>query len=245
MVELYCRGLIEREAFFMSQIESILELIAAHDTYAVVDRLAREADALTSGKAFVEVMRHLYWQKKDMHRSVQIAQAGAHCCLTVAARDGLDPTQAMKLRGIAKGLTYDIASFTWPGWNEPGITISATDLALGMDAARANLRMARELNRGDLPMSRAHWMLAGHRLCSKEFAAAKDDYQSAARYATAAGSKSDELLSQGFACLTDILAGTTPSASADLDAILQQLNAVEGGPDFAQQILTAKRVFGQ
>ena len=225
----------------MSQIESILERIAAQDTFAAVDSLAREEDPTTSAKAFVEVMRHLYWQKKDMHKSVQIAQAGAHFCLTISARAGIDPAQATNLRGIAKGLMYDIASFTWPGWNEPGITITAADLELGLDAAKANLRMARELNKGDLPMSRAHWMLAGHRLCSKEFAAAKEDYLSAARYATAAGSEPDALLSRGFACLADLLASTNPSASAELDVVVEQLNAIEGGPEFAQQILTAKQ----
>ncbi len=75
-----------------------------------------------------------------------------------------DPELANKLRSGAKGCADDFASYAWSGWDEPGITITQADRAAGFDAARVNLRLAIELERGDLPTSRAHWMVGAYYL---------------------------------------------------------------------------------
>ena len=47
------------------------------------------------------------------------------------------PGQALgsSLRLQGKKLAYNLAADTWPGWNEPGIVITTSDLDAGLDAA--------------------------------------------------------------------------------------------------------------
>jgi hypothetical protein len=228
----------------MSDLDEILQLCRERDRFAAIERIGSGADVLAAAKRFVEVMRHFYWKAKDLPAAVAFGQAGAHFGLFHASRvEATDAALATQLRGVAKGLMFDLASFTWPGWDEPGIPITPADLAVGLDAARGNLRLAHELNKGDLPLSRAHWMLAGHQLCAKDYAAARGSYDQAARHAVAAGSKADELLCAGFARLVDLVQSGNTGQDAELQRIEEQLRPIESGPDFVQQIGTARRVF--
>lgn len=218
--------------------------VRTRDRFAAIERIGSGSDALGNAKRFVEVMRHFYWKAKDLPAAVAFGQAGAHFGLFHAARiEESDAAVATQLRGVAKGLLYDLASFTWPGWEEAGIPITPADLAVGLDAAKANLRLAGELNKADLPLSRAHWMLAGHQLCAKGFDAARASYEQAGRHDAAAGAKADELLCAGFARLVKLLQSGDADDDAELQRIQEQLRGLENGPDFIQQIETARRVF--
>ena len=229
----------------MAQLETVLQTLERQDAYAAIDLIAREGDAVAVAKSFLEVMRHLYWQKKNLPLCIVFAQAGVDFGLAQAARlDATDAATALQLRSIAKGLLYDIASFTWPGWDEPGILITPTDMSIGYEAAKGNLRLARELNKGDLPMSRAYWMLAGHQLCGRDYAGAEESYSLAAKHAAAAGAKAEELLASGFGRLTDLfISPGSVITQQQLDIIQQDLRKLQNGPEFINQMLTALRVF--
>src|SRR5207237_9220764 len=130
-----------------------------------LDVIVRGADTNAAVNLLFGCVRELYWKQKDLSRSLAFAFAAVNVAwLRAMDVEKSDPDLAKELRHSAKGMCYDIASFTWDGWGESRITITPTDLALGLDAAKANLRLAEQLQRGDLPMSRAHWMLAGHHL---------------------------------------------------------------------------------
>lgn len=228
----------------MSELNEILSLCATRDRVAGIEFIARKPEVTNPARTFLEVMRHYYWKLKDLPAAIEFGQAGAHFALFSAIRsDASDPNLAHQLRSTAKGLYYDLASFTWPGWDEPGIKVSAGDLAIGFDAARANLRLAHELNKGDLALSRAFWMLAGHEMSAHDYDAARQSYHNAGRHAAAGGSKPDELLAAGFVRLTELLDDQITGPDPELDSILEHLKPLENGPDFVQQILTARRVF--
>lgn len=228
----------------MSELNEILSLCATHDRVAGIEFIARRPEVTNPAKTFLDVMRHYYWKLKDLPAAIEFGQAGAHFALFSAIRaEASDHDLAHQLRSAAKSLYYDLASFTWPGWDEPGIKISAGDLAIGLDAARANLRLAHELKKGDLPLSRAFWMLAGHEMCTRDYDAARQSYHNAARHAHAAGSKPDELLAAGFVRLTELLEEDIAGEDAELKAILTRLEPLQDGSMFVQQITTARRVF--
>lgn len=230
----------------MSEMNDILSLCATKDRVAGIEHVARQPAARNPARTFQEVMRHYYWKLKDLPAAIAFGQAGAHFALFSAIQaDETDPALAHQLRSTAKGIYYDLASFAWPGWDEPGIAISAGDLAIGLDAARANLRLGHELNKGDLALSRAFWMRAGHEMCTEDLDAARQSYHNAARHAHAAGSKADQLLCEGFVRLTELLDATISGPDPELDSILEHLKPLENGPEFSNQILTARRVFGQ
>lgn len=229
----------------MTELNEILSLCATRDRVAGIEFIARKPEITNPAKTFLEVMRHYYWKLKDLAAAIEFGQAGAHFAIFSAIRaDASDPNLAYQLRSTAKGLYYDLASFTWPGWDEPGIKISAGDLAIGFDAARANLRLAHELHKGDLAISRAFWMLAGHEMCTCDFDAARQSYHNAHRHAHAAGSQPDELLSAGFVRLTELLENQIADDDSELNSILERLKTLESSADFIRQIETARRVFG-
>lgn len=228
----------------MSELNDILSLCATKDRIAGIEHIARQPAEVNPARTFLEVMRHYYWKLKDLPAAIDFGQAGVHFALFNAIQsDATDPALAHQLRSTAKGLCYDLASFTWPGWDEPGITISGGDLAIGLDAGRANLRLAHELKKGDLALSRAFWMLAGHEICTGDLDAARQSYHNAARHAHAAGSRPDQLLCDGFVRLVELLDSKNTGDDPELNSILTQLKPLENGPDFVNQILTARRVF--
>lgn len=230
----------------MSELNEILSLCATHDRVAGIELIARKPEVSNPARTFLDLMRHYYWKLKDLPAAIEFGQAGAHFALFSAIRsDASDHDLAYHLRSTAKGLYYDLASFTWPGWDEPGIKISAGDLAIGLNAARANLRLAHELKKGDLALSRAFWILAGQEMCTHDYDAARQSYHNAARHAHAAGSKPDELLSAGFVRLAELLENQMAGDDPELGTILVQLEPLKDGPEFVQQITKARRVFSK
>jgi hypothetical protein len=223
-------------------------LAAEQDSFAAIAWLAAQPDPLAVAKTFSQLMLDLYWQEKNLPLSLAFGRAGAQFALAAAAAvEAHDPAQAAELRGLAKALTYNLASFTWPGWNEPGIVTTASDVALGLDAARANLRFALELQKGDLPLSRAYWMLGAQQLASGQLAAL-ESFQTAARFAAAAGNPSETELCHGFATITQIVAASgdparQAAARNELQAIRDRLESLPDGESICSQFDSALLVF--
>lgn len=231
-------------------LEELIARFRTGDSFSAVELLCREPDAVAAAKTFSEAANHFYWKDKDLVSSVMLGRAGVQHALTAATRRDLADPRALELRGQAKAMAYNLASFTWPGWDEPGIVIGPCDLATGMDAAKTNLRLGTELNKGPLPMSRAHWMLAAHELAAGKHHDARRGFAKACECADAAGAQADRWLSVGFGILSELLGG--PGCSDEAKRGLKQrmeeaethLRTLEHGEMFIQQIQTAGRVFG-
>lgn len=220
----------------MSMDKRVLERLDQQDTAAMIEWLNTNEDALETAVVYRDLVRHVYWQNKDIARTIVFARAAIQHALdaTAVARDA---RIADELAGHAKGRAYDLASFLWPGWGEAGIALSKTDIAIGLDAAQTNLRLAQELDRGDLPLSRAHWLVGAQQLATADYPTAAASFQQAQSHARAASAEADALLSEGFAILTRILAGS--AAPADLIPIKGRLSQLEHGTEFVAQIETA------
>ncbi len=228
-------------------LEQLLALLKSSDSYVAIEFLNQHEDLAAAAVAYRELLRHLYWEAKDIPRVIIIARAGIQFGLekgaTVAAAN---PELAYELKSQAKALAYDLASFTWPGWDETGIAPGATDTALGLDAALTNLRLAHELDKGSLPLSRAHWMLAAHLLAQDDPAAARAQFEQAERFAAEAEQQAEQLLCAGFAGLCGILLDADDEQTLEeLNAAKKALQEVEHGHAFIDQIETARRVFSK
>ena len=221
------------------------DLLRGQDSYAAIEFLSRQPEPLEAAKAYAGLVNTLYWKEKDLYRVIVMAQAGIqHSLIAAAALETQDAQSAYQLRSIAKGLAYDIGSFTWPGWDEPGITIEPAHLAFGLEAAKVNLRLAQELNKGDLPLSRAHWLLGAHHLAAGDGQAAHHQFAEAVGFARAACAEEETLMCSGYEALITIRASPHDSAGQDaLAATLAQLAGTEQGKSFAAQLETAQQVF--
>jgi len=224
----------------MSRIENAIGLVKEKDTAAAIKELAADGDA----EVFLNCMTELYLKQKDLPACIAIARGGIGVVLSRATGAGAE--QAYALRTIAKRLCYNLASFTWDGWDEPGFAITSSDLAVGLDAANANLRLAMELNKAELALSRAYWMLAGHELSAGKRAEAIAHYNDGQRHAAAAKSKQDELLNRAFALMVQVLdAPTNIDVERELEAVKAELKREKDGEEFIRQVETAHRVFAK
>ena len=204
--------------------------------------LAAVSDVSDAADAYGQAMKTAYWEHHDVTLVTAIAYAGAGRLLALA-EDAEDGDDAQEAKAAVRGLMYDLASFSWPGWDEPGVTISDDAQAGGLSAARACLSLTAELAPGDLATSRAHWMLGGHLLMASSPAEARQHFDQAAEAADRAGADVEVSLAAGFAALADLAAGTDGAESALADA-LEHLRSSDDGEMFVEQVETARRVLG-
>jgi DNA-binding transcriptional MerR regulator len=235
------RGYSQERERGMSYSETAIQKGREQGGFAAVASLASVSDLSDAADAYGQAMKSAYWDHKDLVLVSAIAYAGAGRLLAEA--ETADQVGAYEARSTVKGLMYDLASFTWRGWDEPGIDISQESAAAGLSAARANLAMALDLEKGDLPISRAHWMLGAHLLTSGQFAEARDHFSAAADVADRAGADAEMALARAFSALAD-LAESKPDAEAELSDALEALAACEGGEMFVAQVETARAVLG-
>jgi hypothetical protein len=129
--------------------------------------MAREGEPAVVAALYSSAVTSLY-RADDLRSVVVVAQKGIDYCLMQASEAGKrkDKTLEELLRGLAKTIAYNLGSYTWPGWDEPGIKIQPEDLVLGFQAAKLNLRLGEDLARGAEPMSRAHWLVGAHALAA-------------------------------------------------------------------------------
>jgi hypothetical protein len=213
---------------------------ASRGVVGEIGRLAGMADPETAAAGYRQAVRDAYWEAQDLGAVTAFASAGySHCLAAAAAAEG---EAAYRLRSEAKALMYDLASFTWPGWGEPGVEVLERDLRIGLEAATANLRLAAELDKGDLPVSRALWMLGGHLLAAVRYSEAGERFSDGAVLAASAENSAEARLGEAFAALGSLLEGGA-GAQQQYDDAIARLAAEEEGAALVEQVATARKVF--
>jgi len=223
--------------------EEIWALAASVDTWAALDRLIADFEPPSVMKRFASFCR---WAstKGELARYAAFARAGIQYGLRAAARiERESPEAASELRGTAKALAYNLGANTWPGWGDP-IALNATDLAVGLDAAKLNLRLAQELKRGAGPLGNAEWLLGAQHLAAGEWDLAQAAFLRAEIAFQGVPQSEMRMMADGYAALVEVLQNL-PEARVRLSSILAILRAAgtEDGTFFAEQLETALRVF--
>lgn len=226
-------------------IREVLRIREKDGLFGGLEWLAEQSDTVEVLKTFNELVLHAYWQERDLSSVLAFGCAGVQYGLRTASLvDGKSRSLALQLRSMVKSIAYNIASFTWPGWDEEGILISQDDLVVGLDASRLNRRLAEALEKGDTALSRADWILGAHYLASEQPQKAAEAWESALRYAKSANSRSDELLVQGYLQILRLIESPgDPAARSAYDDIKSQLGTLTYGEDCVDQLETARRVF--
>lgn len=222
-----------------------LDLLSQADTFALIEFLDQQEDRLEVAATYDELVRHLYWKEKNVPDMVALARAGIQYCLAAGtAVADEDVEQTLQLRSRAKTIAYNLASYTWSGWDEPGINLDETGRRFGLEAAHMNLRLALELDKGDMRISRAHWMIGAQLLAAGDRVLARESFQLASIYASRAQEETDDLLARSYSLLVGLL--EDPENAALQQALAQmkrQMAHVEHGQMFIGQLGTAWQVF--
>lgn len=193
-------------------------------------------------QGYHDLMKHAYWQLKDLPATIRIGKAGVAIGEVLAESY---PKQNDEIMSQVKAIHYDLASFTWPGWDEPDLSITEAQIRLGLESAERNLQLAIDLHKPPLPRSRAYWMLAAQEIAARQYTQAREHFSRAEQAARETDSAADQLLSRGFVQVAGLLADPdNPVLSEKLDEVKAALQGEEHGEFFIQQMDDALRVFG-
>ena len=224
--------------------EKAVEIYDEQGAAAAIDFLKSQEDVPEAVDAFDKLSRHTYWELHDLDTMIEIIQAGI--AFGSEQAKGGEKDIAYKILSGVKGMNYNLAAFVWPGWDEDWIDeIKPEYLKLGLEAAKRNLQYAIDLEKGDLPMSRAHWMLGAMQLCYQQYEEARDSFSQAVTFGEKADSDGDALLSKGFVQATNLLENPDDeTAKAALERVKADLNDLKEGEFFIKQLDDTLRVFG-
>jgi len=196
-------------------LDRLLDLLSTPD---------RRVEALDAAD---RTLRDAYWQDKNLG---MVAWLGS--TVMPLSHNETDPEILSKIKTIA----YNVASFLWPGWDEEGLEITPDQRELGRQAADLNLRLAHDLDKPAIAVSRAHWMRGGYFLTDRDFPAAAQSYTEAARLAKEAENHAEVLLSEAFLALA--------MHGPELKSKLAELRTQKDGEAYAGQVIAAARVCG-
>ena len=228
---------------------AVKKMIEENDSYGAVEMIQSKGDYKEIAQRYEYLVRDLYWQEKAVDAIVPVARAGIQYCLTKASELAeKDSAGAHKMVDYAKIISYNLSSFTWPGWDEKDIVITDEALVAGLEAALLNVQLVERLGGKPGQMSNSYWAIGAQYLAMKEYAKAKKAFESAATYAQKAGGKGAELMNNGYVAMTSILEGTEKEkAQADFDKTVKALQDI-GSDDakfFASQLESVLKFFSQ
>jgi hypothetical protein len=228
---------------------STLKIWEEQDSLAALAHLESTGQPAVVVERYGKLLQHLYNERKDLPRMILAARAGIDFAMRHAkAFDTIDPKLAAQLRGQAKAMAYNLGANCWPGWKEPGITIGQAELIIGLDAARINLRLGRELRRPAEPLGHAHWLLGAQLLAAKQFEGAADEFTSSAQEFGEAKKPTEERMALSYEKLSLHVARPNDRRSHEAwQRSLADLEALDNDDArfFGEQIRTAEQVFAK
>lgn len=215
--------------------EDTIQLLCESDTFAALQLIERDGKAVEIAQRYDELVRDLYWKAKNVAAVIVVARGGIHYCLTTMAEMNNYKDREL-FGGFAKKMAFNLASFLWPGWDEPGVSLSSGDIAVGLDAAKLNLRLAAELERPPERIEEAHWLLGAHFLAVGEPISALNEFEQA--------SPGTRPLFDGYRLLAQIILGRE-GAPRMFDDLLVSMRGQDDQDQQsnATQLATAHRVF--
>jgi tetratricopeptide (TPR) repeat protein len=227
-------------------IDIALDYLRTEDTFRAMQYLERQADQAAALEAFNLLMKTLYWDERDLANVLIVGISGIHFGISTSeALAKSNPGRAVALKQATARIAYNLASYTWPGWEEAGVEISINDQQVGQMAARVNLRLLKELESDDITLARAYWMNGAHHLMLGEPDDALACFERSLRHADWADNRGETLLAQGFMILADIQSSQERPAGEKLLADLyERLGEVPGGEAFVEQIKAADMILG-
>lgn len=215
--------------------QEFIRILQGSETFGALQEIQSRGTPAEIAQRYDALVRDIYWKARDIGALIAIASGGIHYCLTK-----MDESSEAEVRdllgGFAKKLAFNLASFLWPGWDESGVSLTQRDVAVGLNAARLNLRLAKELNKPPDRVEDAHWLLGAHLLAADDAAAAVEEFEQC--------SPDTRPLFRGYLLMAQALLGTS-GAQQQFNELLEAMSHGRDEDDQpnANQLATAFRVF--
>jgi len=228
---------------------TVKKMVDEKDSYGAIEMIQDKGGLEEIAQRYEFLVRDLFWQEKALHAVMPIARAGIQYCLTKANElSEKDSAAAHKMLDYAKIISYNLSSFTWPGWDEKDVLITDEAIVAGLEAAMLNVRLVERLGANPGQLSNSYWAIGAQYLAMKEYAEAKAAFESAANYAQKAGGKDAELMNNGYMAMAKILEGTDKEkAQADFNKTVKALQDIgtDDSKFFADQLVSVLKFFSQ
>ena len=237
---------IEDRAVVLNKVKTFLK---EHDTFKAIEFINKQGEPEIVAKLYSDLVNDFYWKEKTLSEVITFARAGIQYCLTKAQDiTKEDPKKVEELRFTAKIISYNLASYTWPGWDEKGISISQSDLLVGLDAAKLNLRLAFELKKDAVPLSMAYWVLGAQYLALANYDEAIKAFTSSKEKAEEANDNMNDLLALGYIGVTKIIQGSQKvEGEKELDKAIKEFKKLntEDSEFYIEQLKTVLKIFAK
>ena len=171
---------------------------------------------------------------------VPVARLQLHYVLNALESGDFSEERKIEVKKFARGIAFNIASFTWPGWDDtPNITYEMVER--GVEAGAIGLKLAEEIN--DVTPN-ILWINGVHALNAGEFNQAKTYFE------RAKGKAADKLhteMHRLWIVLTNHLEHQTAKSLAEYQKVLDDYRSSwqDEGRFFADQVETAHKVFSR
>lgn len=213
-------------------------LIGGNMTEAHVPSKLETVDEADFGE-LAELMRFLRSEKRES-LFVPVAKLQLSYLEDAASRVEItDADRAVEIRRFARGVAFNIASFTWPGWGDSPEPISQARQELGLQAAKRAVELAEQI---DEMTPNALWILGAHQLNAGRYDEAMSSFERAKGLA-----RNDfyRLMHDTWQQLTTVLASGNNVDLKELDLAIDKLrnSDSEDAGFFADQLSTARRVY--
>ncbi|MEM7132315.1 MAG: hypothetical protein AAF702_38790 [Chloroflexota bacterium] len=228
-------------------VDQALEILQEKGQSALIDFLTVQEDVQSMADTCGKLAMTLYNKEKDIANSILVSLLGIRRALesaTALAIDEENAETAYQLRSTAKGIAFNLGANMWPGWNDPGISLSKESMAVGMEAAHTNLRLGEELRKEPLPLSRAQWLIGAHEMALGNMDAARERFGRASALAESVEAEADNLLCLGYAIMTQLIEEPDNQEMIErFKTVKADLASLEQGEFFITQLDTALGVF--
>ncbi|MCD6327112.1 hypothetical protein J7M28_06125 [bacterium] len=227
-------------------LERVKSLLSEADSFEAVKFVNGLDEPMSVAKRYAGLVEALYSEERSIPDMITIGRAGLQYCLTKAEELSDEaPETAKSLKDAAKVISFNLAANVWPGWDADGIEISRRDSIAGLDAAKLNLRMVKELDEGPVPLSVSYWAIGAQHLALTDYPKALEAFASSMKSAAEGDNKGSEQLALGYIGITNLLSARKEMGQQQLDEAIAGLEEI-GGDDsnfFIDQLRTALKVF--
>ncbi|MYD43828.1 MAG: hypothetical protein F4W90_08050 [Gammaproteobacteria bacterium] len=150
-----------------------------------------------------------------------------------------EPEHALEIRRFQRRTAFNIASFTWPGWDDSSEPISDARQQLGLQAAQRGLAIAEQI---DEVTPNILWILAMHQINAGQFDGA------VASLARAKLLAESEFLREMHAAWQYFALAAKKGDESSVDTLNQSIQRLRDWDDeyndfYADQLVTAKGVY--
>ena len=226
--------------------DTVQSLAVEKDLYAASEFVLGLWEETEVAKVFEDLMLDCYWKAKSVAQVIHFANAGIHYCLAQACERDEGDDSARELRFAAKRMATNAASFTWIGWEEPGVEISPGQMRHGIAFARYAVRQLHDLDPTDAQLAFTYWYLGAHLMAEGAYAEGLAVFEAARDYSATDGTNPDNrTMHEGYIGLAKILSGDAEAGESEFDESVAVLNSREGedAAFFAKQLADVRAFF--